>query len=495
MHDRRDHCESQVSSLSLPLLSERSYRLTVDGSPASEWDTFAPTDPEQRSTRFGMPEYLAASIGVLIVVGLIVLWPSGSAKNQASSDFAVLGVPSEFHEALVTDVNEVPCAGAPELACVDVSFELVGGPDAGLPYRQEFLAGGTTPQFAVGGTVVLSRIAPAGKITALREISCEFDTEESCVELDVRLFIGPDASSVESVFLFPGQELGMFVGQDVMVTFDIDGGILGVAPATMSAVYRFADFQRRGFLVVLFVVFALAVVALGRWRGVAALAGLGLSVIVVTLWLIPSLLDGNSSVAVALVGAAAVAYLALYVSHGINRTATVALLGTLAALVLITGLSWLTTVLANFSGLATEEATLLLTLDTFDVRGLLLAGIVIGAAGALDDVTVTQASVVSEIRSTDPTIGVLELYKRGMAIGRAHVGSIVNTLVLAYLGAAMPLTILFVLSQQSLGAVANGEVVAVEIVRSLVGTIGIVAAVPLTTWMATVWPAPQKYHH
>ncbi|GMQ93379.1 MAG: hypothetical protein BMS9Abin12_0856 [Acidimicrobiia bacterium] len=466
----------------------------MDGSPASEWDTFAPKDPEQKSNRFGLPEYLAALIGVLIVIGLVVLWPSGSAKNQASSEFAVLGVPNEFHEALVTDVNDAPCAGAPDLACVGVSFELVGGPDAGLPYRQEFLAGGTTPQFAVGDTVVLSRVPPSGKITASREISCEFETEVNCVEIDVRLFIGPDASSVETVLLFPGQESGLFVGQDVMITFDIDGEIVGVAPGTMSAMYRFADFQRRGFLVALFVVFALAVIALGRWRGVAALAGLGLSVFIVTLWLIPSLLDGNSSVAVALVGGATVAYLALYVSHGINRMATVALLGTLAALVLITGLSWLTTALASFSGLATEEATLLLALDTFDIRGLLLAGFVIGAAGALDDVTVTQASVVSEIRSTDPTIGHLQLYRRGMAIGRAHVGSIVNTLVLAYLGAAMPLTILFVLSQQSLGAVANGEVVAVEIVRSLVGTIGIVAAVPLTTWMATIWPAPQKHH-
>lgn len=466
----------------------------MDDSPSDKWDAFAPVEHEPDTRRFGVPEYLAAAIGVLIVVGLIVLWPSGAAKNVASTEFAVLGVPSEFHEAMVTDVAEGPCAGAPDLACIAVVFELVEGPDAGLPYRQEFTAEGTTPEFAVGDAVVLSRIPPTGRIVALREAPCEFDTEVTCVEIDVRLSAGPGASSTETVLLFPGQESGMFAGQDVMVTYDVGGEIIGVAPATMDAMYRFTDFQRRGFLVVLFVVFALAVIALGRWRGVAALAGLGLSVIIVTLWLIPSLLDGNASVAVALVGASTVAYLALYVSHGINRTATIALLGTLSAIVLITGLSWLTTILAKFSGLATEEASLLLVLDGFDIRGLLLAGIVIGAAGALDDVTVTQASVVAEIRSTDPLIGRVLLFKRGMAIGRAHVGSIVNTLVLAYLGAALPLTILFVLSQQSLGAVANGEVVAIEIVRSLVGTIGIVAAVPLTTWMATVWPAPHRHH-
>jgi uncharacterized membrane protein len=196
-----------------------------------------------------------------------------------------------------------------------------------------------------------------------------------------------------------------------------------------------------------------------------------------------------------MIGAAAVAYLALYVSHGVNRTSTLALLGTLAALALITLLAWATTALAEFTGVATEDASLLLTLDGFDIGGLLIAGVVIGAAGALDDVTVTQASAIAEIRSADPTIDKLHLYRRGMSIGRAHVGSIVNTLVLAYLGAALPLTILFVLAQQSFGDVANGEVVAVEIVRALVGTIGIVAAVPFTTWMATTWPSSHRHQH
>lgn len=466
----------------------------MDESPSSKWDAFAPQEHEPGTRRFGAPEYLAASIGLLILIGLIVLWPSGSAKEQAASEFAVLGVPSEFHEAVVTEVSERPCLGTTDLACVAVVFEIVQGPEAGLVYRQEFSVGGTVPEFAVGDTVVLSRIPPSARIDVLRDVPCEFDAEVTCVEADLRLFSGPDAGSVGTLILFPGQESGLIAGQDVMVTFDFEGEIIAIAPATVDAMYRYADFQRRGFLAVLFVVFALAVIALGRWRGVAALAGLGLSVIIVTLWLIPSMLDGNPSVAVAIVGASAVAYLALYVSHGINRTSTVALLGTLAALFLITGLSWLTTVLGQFTGLASEEATLLLTIEGFDIRGLLLAGIVIGAAGALDDVTITQASVVAEIRSADPAIGHLHLFKRGMAIGRAHVGSIVNTLVLAYLGAAMPLTILFVLSQQSLGAVANGEVVAIEIVRSLVGTIGIVAAVPLTTWMATVWPAAHRHH-
>ena len=119
-----------------------------------------------------------------------------------------------------------------------------------------------------------------------------------------------------------------------------------------------------------------------------------------------------------------------------------------------------------------------------DINGLILAGIVIGALGALDDVTVTQASTVAELRDANPAMRHAELYKSGIRIGRDHIASTTNTLALAYAGAALPLLLLFLLSAQSLGAVANSEVVATEIVRTLVGSIGLVAAVPITTWLA-----------
>ena len=462
--------------------------------PGQDWAAFSP-DEEAKQRRFGVPEYIAAVIGVLIVVGIVVLWPSGSAKEVAAGEFSVLGVPSEFHEATVTDATTAPCPATPERDCVTVTFELTQGPEAGQSYNQEFSTQDIVPRLDVGEKVVLSRIPPSGVIVSLEETSCEFDPQTTCTTAQIELSTGPDAGTIATLELFPGQDSGLFPGRDVMVTLDFDGSIVAISPASMESMYRYADYQRRWLLVAITALFALAVIALGRWKGVAALTGLGLSVFIILFWLIPSLLDGNPALAVAMIGAAAVAYLALYVSHGINRTSTIALLGTLAALFLITGLSWVTTVLAQFTGLATEEATLLLTLEGFDIRGLLIAGIVIGAAGALDDVTVTQASAIAEIRSADPSIGFKPLFMRGMSIGRAHVGSIVNTLVLAYLGAAMPLTILFILAQQSFGAVANSEVVAVEIVRSLVGTIGIVAAVPLTTWMATMWPSAHRHQH
>jgi uncharacterized membrane protein len=121
-----------------------------------------------------------------------------------------------------------------------------------------------------------------------------------------------------------------------------------------------------------------------------------------------------------------------------------------------------------------------------NLSGLILAGIVIGSLGVIDDVTVTQASAVWELRAADPRMDRSGLFRAGLRIGRDHIASTVNTLVLAYAGASMPLLVLFVLAQQSLGTVANGEVVATEIVRSLVGSIGLVATVPVTTWLASV---------
>jgi uncharacterized membrane protein len=154
--------------------------------------------------------------------------------------------------------------------------------------------------------------------------------------------------------------------------------------------------------------------------------------------------------------------------------------------------------LAEFSGFATEEATFLrAAAGRIDLNGLMLAGVVIGALGALDDLTVTQASAIWELRAANPEMPVRRLFPAGLRIGREHVAATVNTLFLAYAGASMAPLVLFVLAEQSLGAVANSEVVAVEIVRTLVGSVGLVASVPFTTWVAvhvvsTGGPPPRR---
>lgn len=459
------------------------------------WDAFAPETPgdgesgSRRRIAFGVPEWIVIGVGILTIVGLFLLWPDSAAIDQAREDLEVLGIPSEFHEATVTDTQVFSCGE--DFECLLVTFEIGTGPDSGLIYTQEFPIGSTTPDFEVGETVVLSRIPPSGSITALDTAPCDFDSESECTVATVATVEG-DTFEIQ---LFPGQEQGLFVGADVHVSYDSGGEVIAISPASVQTSYQFSDMQRRSFLFVLILVFAAAVIALGRWRGVAALTGIGLSIAVVVIWLIPSLLSGNSAILVALIGATAIAYLALYLSHGIRRTTTVALLGTIAALALTTFLSGVTVSLAQFTGFASEEATLLSLLEGIDVRSILLAGFVIGAAGALDDVTVTQSAAINQLRRANPEMSVIELFKAGMEIGKAHVGSIVNTLVLAYLGAALPLAILVSVSEQSLGAISNSEIVAVEITRAIVGTLGIIAAVPLTTWFATLWPASSDEIH
>jgi uncharacterized membrane protein len=159
-------------------------------------------------------------------------------------------------------------------------------------------------------------------------------------------------------------------------------------------------------------------------------------------------------------------------------------MGTFLALALTMALSFVVAWFARFSGFASEESLYLALLDGVQVSGLVLAGTVLGAIGALDDVTVTQVSAVFEIGQANPGMSEHDLYRAGLRVGRDHIASTVNTLLLAYAGAAMPLLLLLSLSELPLTAIANSEVVAIEIVRTLVGSIGLVASVPITTWLA-----------
>jgi uncharacterized membrane protein len=336
----------------------------------------------------------------------------------------------------------------------------------------------------------MSYIPANAVVRELSDRSCSFDEEQVCRVVSLSVGAGADAQVVEYE-LFPGEEDGSyFAGSPVMVEYvegdDGEPEVFSIAPESPYRQYRFADFQRRSVLLWLGLLFAAVVVWLGRWRGLAALGGLVASVAILLLFILPAILDGRSPVLVAVVGSAAIAFVALYLAHGFSRMTTVALIGTLAALALAALLSMVVVGLSEFTGFVSEESSLLTLFDNVDVRGLLLAGIVLGAAGAIDDVTVTQASAVWELKAANRELSVGELFRRGIRIGRDHIASMVNTLLLAYAGASLPLLVLFVLSEQSLGTVANSEIVAVEIVRTLVGSIGLVAAVPFTTWLAAI---------
>lgn len=204
----------------------------------------------------------------------------------------------------------------------------------------------------------------------------------------------------------------------------------------------------------------------------------------------PSILVGNDPVLVATVGGAAIALATIYFAHGWNRISHVAVIGTFSALALTLGLSWIVAAAAKFSGFATEEAVFVSLVETVDIGGLILAGAVLGAIGALDDITITQAATVLEVHEAGTRADTVDLYRRGLRVGRHHIASTVNTLFLAYAGAALPLILLYSLSGHRFDLLASSEVVAIEIVRTLVGSIGLVAAVPITTWLAA-WALHQ----
>lgn len=291
---------------------------------------------------------------------------------------------------------------------------------------------------------------------------------------------------------------GDFEGEPVV--FQVDEGpnspklasgdeiVLAYAPdAPVELAFSFADFQRKRPLGVLAVLFAAAVIALGRIAGLRALAGVGVSLVVLVQFLLPSILEGNNPLAVAIVGASVVMFIALYLVHGLNVRTTAAVLGTLLSLTLTAVLGVIFVGAARLTGLGAEEATILRAFaEQVDVRGLILAGIVIGSLGVLDDVTVTQVSAVWELHRANASLTLRELYAAAVRIGRDHIASTVNTLVLAYAGAALALLVLFVDTSRPLSDVLTGEVIAVELVRTLVGSIGLVASVPITTALAAL---------
>jgi uncharacterized membrane protein len=249
--------------------------------------------------------------------------------------------------------------------------------------------------------------------------------------------------------------------------------------------YNIRDLERGRPMVALAALFVLAVIAFGRWQGVRSLIGLACSFAVIVGFVVPAILRGRSPVPVALVGAMAIMLASLYLSHGVGRKTTAAVVGTALALVLTGALTAGFVELAALTGLASEDAlNASFQVGGISLRGLLLAGIILGGLGVLDDVTVSQASVVFELRRADPAAGFAELVRSALVVGRDHVAASVNTLFLAYAGASLPLLVLFVSGGDSLGTVATAEAVAVEVVRTLCGSVGLIAAVPLTTMLA-----------
>jgi uncharacterized membrane protein len=316
-----------------------------------------------------------------------------------------------------------------------------------------------------------------GRVVAVEEETCPDGTPadvERCGT--VRVSVGAE-DPVEVTAPLPG---GLGAPE-----VEVDDDVVLIRNETPDGVaYAVVDHQRTTGLWFLGLAFVLALVAFGRWRGVASLAGLAATFAILAFFVIPAILDGSPPLLVAVVGSAAVVLVVLYLTHGFGLTTTTAVLGTLASLALTGALAWLSVAALHLTGVTDDLSASLGAGQGVDMRGLLLAGIVIGSLGVLDDVTVTQAATVEEVAHADPTAGFVRLFRAGSRVGRAHVASVVNTIVLAYAGSSLPLLVLLVADNGSLTAVVPSQVVAQEMVRSAVATIGLIAAVPLTTALA-----------
>ncbi|MFJ8586248.1 YibE/F family protein [Streptomyces sp. NPDC093595] len=369
-----------------------------------------------------------------VVVGLALLWPGGAPAHERTG----VGFDRQTEQGTVVRVERVDCK--------DVNA---------------------------------AQVPPTGDTTTPEGREAVNAQQGTCAKATVEVTTGKDRGRRFVEVVQPDSPRQLDQGQGVVVAYAPD------APRDLQ--YSVTDVDRRVPVAILAGIFALAVVAVGRMRGVMALIALAASFVVLTVFILPAILQGSNPLVVAVVGASAIMLMALYLCHGLTARTSVAVLGTLISLLLIGLLGSAFIGWASLTGNTDDYTGLIHGLyPNIDMSGLLLAGVIIGSLGVLDDVTVTQTSAVWELHQADPKMGPRALYRAGIRIGRDHIASVVNTLVLAYAGAALPLLLLFSIAESSVGTVANSELVAQEIVRTLVGSIGLVASVPVTTALAAL---------
>ncbi|WP_353893174.1 YibE/F family protein [Proteinivorax hydrogeniformans] len=238
---------------------------------------------------------------------------------------------------------------------------------------------------------------------------------------------------------------------------------------------------------ILLVIFVIILVAIGGLKGVKALVTLVLMGLAVIYVILPLMMEGFNPLILTVAFSIVVAIFTLLIIGGVNHKSFAAILGTATGLFLAGILAWVFANAANLTGYVSEEAQMLQFIDEgvdFDVRGLLLAGIIIGALGAILDVTMSIASAIEEIKMANPKLKAAELFSAGMNVGRDIMGTMVNTLILAYTGSALPLLLLFKAYEQPMSAIINSDLIATEIIRAIVGSMGLIVAIPFTALFA-----------
>ncbi len=340
----------------------------------------------------------------------------------------------------------------------------------------------------VAGYSVAGVTYPKARISKLSEISCDGlsgstpGVSTRCANATVTLLEGDDNGKAVDVPLTAAvYSSGVEVGQVIR--------LVRVPPADgQPAQYQFSDFERRTPLIAFALIFAAVVIAVARWRGFASLIGLGFAAFILVKFMFPALVAGTNPIAVGLIGSSAIMFVVLYAAHGFSARTTTALVGTLFGLILIATLGYVATRWAHLTGVASEE-DFVLAAAAPDLRltSVVLCGIIVAGLGVLNDVTITQASAVWELADADRRGGrggrqsQRHIFTRAMRIGRDHIASTVYTIVFAIAGASLSVLLLIAIYDRPLFQVLQTEQFAGEVVRILVGSIGLVLAVPLTT--------------
>ena len=376
-------------------------------------------------------------IAVATAVGMVILWPTGEPPSTG-----IVDMPAEYPTARITGVDAEECGGTNE-----------------------------------------DRL-PSGEIP----------TTVPCLRLHV-VMLGGDDDGRELEIWAPATvgPRDVPVGSRIVLVHYLE-------TETEPEVWAWYDFARTVPLLLLTATFALVVVAVARMRGLRALVGLAVAFVVIGAFMLPALLRGEEPLAVGLVGSAAIMFVVLYLAHGFSLRTSVALLGTFAGLAATALLGVMAAGAAHITGIETEDtyrlAQLTGHLNSDGLRGIFLAGVVLAGLGVLNDVTITQASAVWELRASDPAASWRTLVARGMRIGRDHIASTVYTIAFAYAGAALPVLLLLEVYELPLWQTISSGEFAEEITRTLVGSIGLVLAIPLTTaigaLVVTSVPAPTS---
>ncbi len=300
-------------------------------------------------------------------------------------------------------------------------------------------------------------------------------------DLRVRILNGPETGKeIDLEFEIPEGSPGM------SRLAKSDKVILAKSSVGGEELYYVSDVYRLDTLWFVLGIFFLLVVALARFAGLRAILGLFLSFVIIVWFIVPRIIEGQNALFIGFMGTLGIAIMSLYVAHGFRSRTHIAFSSTLITVFLALFFASFFTKIMHLFGLGSEEAFFLQTAPEkiFNLRGILVAGIIIGVLGVLDDITTGQAAVVEEIHLANPSLGLGELFKRGFSVGREHIISLVNTLVLAYTGASLPLLLLFQIYSRPTWLVMNSEIIMEELIRMLIGSIALLLAVPLTTFLA-----------